>query len=927
IADKDDYNIGDTAEILITSPFQGETEALITVERGSVLDIQRVTLTNNSFVYELPIIEAFAPNVFVTVTLIKGVDDNNPVAAFRYGQAQLSVDASRKVIDMAITTDVATAAPQETVTYTIETLDYQGQPVQAEIGVSLTDLAALSIAPPNVQPMLPFFYGDQGLSVRSASGLTINTDQLTQQTLDTVKGGGGGGGGGFGVVEVREEFEDTPYWNAAVITDENGTASFDVMLPDNLTTWRLDAKAITQAVDGNMLVGEETFDLLSTKPVLIRPVTPRFFVVGDEVYLAAVVNNNSDEDIDVAIRMDNTDGLTYIGDDAGDWREQRTSIAAGERGRVTWQVRVDDVDAVQPTFAVLSSDEQYSDGSISPVSLDADGTLPVYRYEVPETAGTGGVLRSADDRVESIVLPQRFAVDAATLTIKLDQSLAAPSLAALDYLNDYPHQSIEQVVSRFLPNIMTFRALNDLQLTDDTLASSLNLAVSAGLQKLFAEQKSDGGWGWFVQDDSSPLTTAYALIGLIEARDQGFAVNELVIVDAQGFLLANLTNDGRTATTWQLNRRVFMNYALARSGMVDVSRLARLFDSRDDLSLYAKAFLAEALYISNGDFADSRVNALVNDLVNAASISATGARWQETERDFWNWNTDIRTTAIVTGVLTRIMPESDLLPNAVRYLMAQRTADAWETTQETAWSVMALTDWMRVSGELNPTYSYSLNLNDREQLAGFASPATVLDTETVIVDIVDLLRDEANLLTFERGAGEGNLYYSAHLEAYLPVTEVQPLDRGILISREYTEEDGETPVTEAQIGEVIQVRLTIVVPENRHYVIIEDPLPAGAEAINPNLSTEQQTGTRPGLDSANPLSRGWGWWWFSNIEFRDENVTLYSTFLPAGTYEYVYSIRPGIEGVFNVIPATGQESYFPEVYGRSAGTQFTVLPE
>jgi uncharacterized protein YfaS (alpha-2-macroglobulin family) len=128
------------------------------------------------------------------------------------------------------------------------------------------------------------------------------------------------------------------------------------------------------------------------------------------------------------------------------------------------------------------------------------------------------------------------------------------------------------------------------------------------------------------------------------------------------------------------------------------------------------------------------------------------------------------------------------------------------------------------------------------------------------------------------------------------------------------------------VGDVIQVRLTVIAPDDLHYVVIEDPIPAGAEAINPNLEISQQIGTAPGLDPSDPLSRGWGWWWFSNIEFHDEKVVLFSTYLPARHAECVYTIRPGMEGTYNVIPATGQEFYFPEVYGRSAGTTFTILP-
>jgi uncharacterized protein YfaS (alpha-2-macroglobulin family) len=291
-----------------------------------------------------------------------------------------------------------------------------------------------------------------------------------------------------------------------------------------------------------------------------------------------------------------------------------------------------------------------------------------------------------------------------------------------------------------------------------------------------------------------------------------------------------------------------------------------------------------------------------------------------------NWNTDTRTTALALTALVKLRPTNELLPNVVRYLMTMRQADAWETTQETAWAVMALTDWMVTTGELRPAYTYSAALNGATLAEGAASPETVRDSQTLVVQVQDLLKDQANSLIFDRSGGAGGLYYTAHLRAFLPVPEIEPLNRGIIIERRYVLPDSGEPVTEARVGDVLQVRLTIIAPSSLHYVVIEDPLPAGTEGINPNLKTEQQIGTQPGLNRSDPLSQGWGWWWFSNIEFRDEKVNLYATYLPAGTYEYVYSIRAGLPGVYNVIPPVGYEFYFPEVYGRGAGSLFTVLP-
>jgi uncharacterized protein YfaS (alpha-2-macroglobulin family) len=72
--------------------------------------------------------------------------------------------------------------------------------------------------------------------------------------------------------------------------------------------------------------------------------------------------------------------------------------------------------------------------------------------------------------------------------------------------------------------------------------------------------------------------------------------------------------------------------------------------------------------------------------------------------------------------------------------------------------------------------------------------------------------------------------------------------------------------------------------------------------------------------------RGWGWWYFTHTELRDEKVVLSADYLPAGTYVFTYLARAGTAGTFNVIPTTASEFYFPDVYGRGDGTVFVVKP-
>jgi uncharacterized protein YfaS (alpha-2-macroglobulin family) len=121
--------------------------------------------------------------------------------------------------------------------------------------------------------------------------------------------------------------------------------------------------------------------------------------------------------------------------------------------------------------------------------------------------------------------------------------------------------------------------------------------------------------------------------------------------------------------------------------------------------------------------------------------------------------------------------------------------------------------------------------------------------------------------------------------------------------------------------------LTVVAPNALHYVVVEDPLPAGLEAVDQSLEVSPQNLQVPNQFKWDDIfRRGWGWWYFENTQLRDEKVVLSASSLPAGTYIYTYLARVSTVGTFNVIPPTAQEFYFPEVYGRGEGSTFEVLP-
>ena len=917
VADQHQYKVGDTATILIPHPYQGPVKALITIERGHIYRNWVQTLATNSEQIQIPITADLIPNVFVSVLIVKGQDETNPLPSFKLGYVQLPIDTTEKELTITLKPDKPAGQhyqPGETVSYQVQATDSQGRPAQADIALSLVDLSVLSLTdePPDI---VSTFWRERGLAVQTATGLTLSVDRVNLAVSPQAKGGGGGGGE-FGV--VRRQFPDTAYWNPSVRTDAQGQATVKVTLPDNLTTWRLSSWGVT----ADTLVGQSKVDVISSKDLLVRPVAPRFFVVGDQAELAAVINNNTDQPLDTAVALQ-ADGLHLLGAD-----RQQVAIPARATAKVTWPVTVDSVSQVTLRFGAKAG------GLTDAVEIP----VPVYRYSTPEVVATAGTLDADGQRLEGVGLPASYDPTQGELTVQIDPSLAAGTVEGLKYLEHYPYECTEQTVSRFLPNVVTYRAFKQLKLDRPDLETALPGLVGVGLQRLYNQQHYDGGWGWWTTDKSDPYLTAYVLLGMVEAKQAGFVVDDSVMTRAGDYLVDSLQLPMDIQEHWQANRQAFILYVLAEAERGDLGRTVALFDRRPVLDTFGKAYLAMALRLLEPD-EPARVNTLLSDITSAAIVSATGAHWEESQVDYYAMNTDTRSTAIVVDALARLDPSSALAPNAVRWLMSARKQGYWETTQETAWSILGLTDWMVATGELQGAYTWQVAVNDQSLGQGSVTRANINETNQLQIAVGKLLADQANRVLIERtapegqAAGTGRLYYSLYLRYFKPAAEVMALNRGIIVSRQYSLEscDDATQtcraIDQAKVDDVIRVRLTIIAPNDLHNVVVEDPFPAGAEGVDQSLKTTSVAGEQPELtrtDQRNPWSGEYGWWWFSHSEMRDEKAVLFAAYLPAGTYEYTYLIRASLPGKYAVIPTRAYEMYFPETFGRGDGGVFTI---
>jgi uncharacterized protein YfaS (alpha-2-macroglobulin family) len=956
VADRKRYNPGETATIVIPSPFAEPVQALVTVARADISAAEVITVAGSA-TYSVPIEPGYGPNVYVSVALFQGSQNSAREPEFRVGTVNLPVFLDRH-LSIAITPSSTAPKPGDVVRFDVLVTDSTGRPVEAEVGLALTDLALLSVGDPNSQSMYDFFWSQRDLGVITGASLGTQYEYFPdiamfafapmtpaeRLALEATQGLAS-------AVLLRKTFIDTPLWTAHVTTDQQGHASVSVTLPDNLTTWRLDARAVSLGTR----IGEATLDIVSSLPLMVRPNTPRFFVVGDEAELGMIIHNDTGQERTIQA------AVAVKGAVLQNSAVQSVNILHGQRTRVAWLATVQDAEGVDLTFSAVSG--PFGDSSKPSVGTGGACILPVYRHTAPDVVAVAGSLSAPGKRTEGIIIPTLASGGKplpGRLALRLQTSPAAAALDGLAYLRDFPYLCTEQTISRILPNVVMYLAWKRTgQAMPEKLDSSREHIRSA-LKRLidtqhcvYAARGNGVGWGWFPQNAPDPLVTGYALLGLVEARAAGFDVPDNLLQEVAAYLTVTLPSIDDATAHHLLNRAALTLYALARVALDFPLPLPRetasprpsppwlqsfshletgpqvqadltpyfdnLFELRARISLAGRAFLAMAHHL-RGALPEKR-DALLSETLTHAVIHGTGTHWEEGERDSWNWGINTRTTAIILKALIAANPAHPFIPNAIRWLLNARRGAAWTTTQDTAWAVMALADWMAVTGETETRYPYTVRLNQSTLLHGQVLPETGDEAIALDFDAADLLPAQTNRLAFERGDGTGTLYYSTTLHTYPPVETVRPVNRGVGLSRIYLL-SGQS-VTSASVGDVLTVVLEIVSAHDLHYVNIEDPIPAGVEIYDRALKTSSKIGEMPD-PAAIDTQRGWGWWWFSEVEYRTEKVVIAAERLPRGVYRYVYQVRVTTPGRYHVLPPTGWEFYAPDVFGRGAGMVFEV---
>jgi uncharacterized protein YfaS (alpha-2-macroglobulin family) len=972
--EQSELEVGETASMLIKSPYD-RAKALIAVERGVVHDYWIVDVLGGLYQHTFPIKSDYTPNIFTSVLLL------SPSPEVKYGSAEFKIGTKEKKLSVNVSSNKVEYLPGEEVTLSIETKDYAGNSVPAEVSIAVADLSVLALkGNPKKDPLL-FFYDGFPLSVSTAS----NIKNILYE-IDIPLGTKGGGGGDPEDLAARKRglFKDTAFWESSVETDQSGKATATFTLPDNLTTWQVESIGVTK----DTKLGVDYDQFTTKKKLMAVPLKPRFVVPGDTFSLGATVYNETDADATVVVSL-TSETLTFTGE-----HEDSVKIGRGESKTVYF-----DVVAPQHTRAGAHTFTFSAyDGTRTDV---VEQSIPVTPNTTYETVATANFTK--DDRAtEYLYVPKEVISGEGGLTIHANATMAVFMTDALTYMATYPYGCSEQLASSLstigiltsaltLPNVE-----GEFDVIEyEGVSYTVEQVVEDGLFNIYETQTFDGGFGYYKGMMSDLFLTLHVVTALTDLKEAGYPVRQEVL-DAAGAFIVTKTKQQYSQFPDSMREAVILaEYVLRRMSPEAETQLTGVVRQiikneafvNEKISSMTLAYLAVITADGYGRDGERVYDALKNRI----GIDGRGAYLGNGgSRNYEYFETSVKNTALLLSAFVAHKDENPAMGNVLRWLLASRDhQNVWGSTHNTFVVVKAMVEYLEWQHETESHFTLTGMLDGVEVFGYEFNPKTVFNTFTHFIPIDTFAREKLLPLVFERKNKtdmQSNFYYDMSLKYFLPVELLPPRDEGITITRNLyglSDVDEKSPISTATVGDVVRGKVVITTPGTYRHIVIEDFVPAGFEIVNFDLATEDQTldegKSSEGYDEyydegyyeeeydyeedynfearANgsflgSIRSAFGSLFSddqvaqmmrsgvanksgdknvrtlrpSHTESHDDRIFLYTEALSPGVYVYEYYLRALVPGKFQHLPARAEEFYFPEVFGRTSGDVITVTP-
>lgn len=890
IPDARSYKAGDTARIQVRMPFRKAT-VLVTVEREGVLSSFVTELSGKNPVVKVKLDGSYAPDAYISVMAVRGRIAQwrvllaelaqawnlpflnpkmaNPTAlvdlakpSYRLGITKVRVGWEANRLDVKVRPERERYRVRETADVSVEVKDPRGRaPQSAEIAFAAVDEALLQLSPNTTWDLLAAMMQDRPLSVVTS---TAQMQVVGKRHYGRKAVAAGGGGGGDLAAFTRADFRPVLLWRGRVPLDEKGRARLSVPLADSLSRYRL----VAVATAGGDLFGTGSAAIRTVQDLTIYSGVPPLVRSGDFFGATFTLRNGTERPMTVTARADVQPAVTL-------GAPQTVTIPAGGAVPVTWRVLAPDgVDQLRWTVAVEANGR-----TVDRIQVD-EQVVPA----VPEEVWAAWFLRVKDGAPLSIAAPAGALPGRGGVAVRLTASPAPALDGVRAYMAAYPYGCFEQRLSKAV-------ALGDREAWDALTGALPTYIAPDGLLRYWPSEGMPG----------SVALTAYALS---VTADAGFAwpeAHKARLIEAMKAVVDGRLGEESQAPADLRLLRLQALAALARNGEANAAMIGQAAIPLRDMPTGTLADWLITLDRTPGNHMARRTAA---EAALRSRIVYEGTRLDLVDAKAAPWWMMVSADEMAVKALLAVTGRRGWEQDAPRMMIGVALRQArgrWDTTPANAWGVIAT----RRFAEAHPGAAAGVTTlrfggQTYTQRLGEAAPVRMP------------LPEGTGALLMSHSAQPAP-WAQVSVRAAVPLTA--PAFAGYKVSREVQFLERQRP-GQISRGDVLKVRITIDAPVDRTWVVVSDPIPAGASIVS-------GTGGQSALFAAQ-ASGGTGW--PAYVERGFDSWRAYFDWLPRGRTTVEYAVRINTDGRFQLPPTHVEAMYSPEIRASLPNAVLVVAP-
>lgn len=733
-------------------------------------------------------------------------------------------------------------------------------------------------------------------------------------------------------IPVRSDFKDALAWQPHLMTDTSGKARFSVKLSDDLTTWRVSTTVFDKALD----FGQVHSNFRVSRDFIATLALPRFYTRGDETAITALVHNLTDSAQKVNLSLDTSEQIQL-----NNYQPSTVNLAAGESIRHGWPATIKRAGQASLKLTARGASVNASDAVAQKIPVNDLG----YRMYL----SSNGILK---DEVATASLPLKLPIGtdlaASSLRLELAPSLIGPVTGGYENLIQYPYGCTEQTLGRLIPSVVARRLKNELALhLPDAMEGKFDGIRSIALTKLKESQNGDGGWGWFKASKSDIYMTAQVMEGLYQMQQAGFKMIGFESMRANGLRYLESAVQSRATLPFDCTTRTDMAraiYVLSLYGKkLNPIAKANTFLRVDEMPPEALSYLVLAFKKQgepNLQIVYERLKLLANEDIRYTHYDHTERMLKMLDGGKGNpytyRYTGVETTALALRAVAAVEPDDDiLLERMASWLILERDQNGWNNTKCTASVLTALLEKELAQG-IDRKTDFTVDLSFLGGVSKHLDFDKTIEQEerSIQLPLVNPQQSpgQKSGLVIKK-SGPGWLYFTSILSCMRPLSPgeqpvLKSLPEDLKLRSEFykltrTVVKNETAYRKTLLGpgdvlradELVMMRVEVDAPSSYPYVLLEAPLPSGAEVQDNTLRILDEKGKEEPAASLN---------WYTHKDRLDDKIAFFAERLPAGKNSFTAFLRLEMPGVFNVIPAHLETMYSNKVRAHSKASLLKV---